>query len=168
MTQALRGQALLDDMRRRGAEESEAHRREAVFLVEADDFAQHHLWLDWSDEAAKRGWGPDGHPRVVWEQIMLGYGDTIGHVGDAPVCVTITFARLFGQVIVFYEATSQVVDHRMVADWLTTAFPASRGHTNATNFHICVQDIKDARKKSSVVADAAPPLRPIRGETTER
>ena len=96
---------------------------------------------------------------------MLGYGDTIGHVGDAPVFVTITFARLFGQVIVFYEATSQVVDHRMVADWLTTAFPASRGRTNAMNFHICVHDVERACKRASVVAETAKPLRPIRKET---
>ena len=72
------------------------------------------------------------------EQISLGYGETVGHFGGMPVAVSVTFARVCGQVIAFYEATSQVVDHRMVEKWTRTAFPASRGRTNATNFHICI------------------------------
>ncbi len=145
MANALTGQALLDDMRRRIREENETNRLAAVFLVEANDFAQHHLWLDWSEEAKARGWGPADHPRVAWEQIHIGYGEGVGHIGKRPVFVTVTFARVLGQVIVFYEATSQVVDHEMVEEWTRKAFPASRGKTNATNFHICVHDLRSAR-----------------------
>lgn len=140
----LTGQALLDDMRRRNAEENEANRKVAVYLVEATHNEAHDLWVDWSEESASHGWGDARSPRLPWEQITLGYGDTIGHFGGMPVAVSVTFARVLGQVIAFYEATSQVVDHRMVGKWTQTAFPSSRGKTNATNFHICVQALKDA------------------------
>lgn len=140
----LTGQALLDDMRRRSRDENEANRKAAVYLVEATDLETHHLWLDWSEESESRGWGEPTHPRLPWEQIALGYGDTVGEFGGMPVAVSVTFARVLGQVIVFYEATSQVVDHRMVEKWTQTAFPASRGRTNATNFHICVDDLRRA------------------------
>jgi len=142
----LSGQALLDDMRRRSRDENEANRLAAVFLVEATDFEALCLWSEWAEEAHDKD-GPlrHRHRRIPWQQISLGYGETVGHFGRMPVAVSVTFARVLGQIIVFYEATSQVVDHRMVDKWLTTAFPASRGKTNATNFHICVHELERAR-----------------------
>ena len=123
--------------------ENDRNRLATVFLVEASDYEHHHLWLDFSEEARARGWGHPDFPRVPWEQISLGYGETIGHVGKMPVAVSVTFARVRGQAIAFYEATSQVVDYRMVERWTETAFPESRGRTNPTNFHICLHALEE-------------------------
>jgi hypothetical protein len=135
--------ALLDDMRRRDNEENERNRRAAVFLVEATHYESHHLWVDYSEESARHGWGDNRIPRVPWQQITLGYSKTIGRCADMPVHVSVSFARVHGHVIAFYEAVSQVVDYRMVEKWLKTEFPNSRGKTNPSNFHICLQELKN-------------------------
>ena len=141
----LTGQALLDDMNRRADEENERNRFDAVFLVEATHNEWHHLWVDWSEESLAHGWGDHQIRRLQWEQISLGYRKTIGHFGGMPVAVSVSFARLRGLVVASYEATSQVVDYRMVEKWRKKEFPSARGHTNASNFHICAHALDDAR-----------------------
>ncbi len=123
-------------------DENLRNRQAAVYLIEATDYERHHLWVDHSEHAFEQGWGDPRTPRVPWETITLGYHQTIGHCARLPVHVSVSFARIRGQVIAFYEATSQVVDHRRVEKWLKTEFPRSRGKTNPTNFHHCLDSLK--------------------------
>lgn len=126
--------------RERNAKENDANRRAAVYLIEADDFAQLRLWIEHAEGGDGQGW-KSPFKRVPWEQITLGYSHAIGEFGGMPVCVCVSFARVKGHVVAFYEPTSQVVDHRMVEEWLKTEFPASRGKTNAQNFHNCLGEL---------------------------
>lgn len=86
------------------------------------------------------------HETVRWEQCH-GWIVTLGTVliGKSrreqermPVAVSVTWNLLDGHVVAFYEATSMVVDHRMVDQYI-------RGncskHTNATNFHHCAHEL---------------------------
>lgn len=145
----LTGQATLDDMRRRSAEENERNRREAVYLVEATHFEHHALWLEHSEEARANGWGDRRIRPVPWESISLGYHDTIGHFGRMPVHVSVSFARVLGQVIAFYQATSQVVDHRMIEKWRKKEFPSARGRTDPWNFHTCLHALEGETPRAS-------------------
>ncbi len=134
------GEEFMRRARERNAKTNDANRRAAVYLVEADDFAQLRLWIENAEEGDRQGW-KSPFKKVRWEQVGLGYGHEIGKFGGMPVCVCVSFARIKGHLVAFYEATSQVVDHRMVEEWLKTEFPSSRGKTNAQNFHNCLLDL---------------------------
>jgi hypothetical protein len=124
--------------------ENERNRLATAFVVEATSEELMGLWLEWAEEAKLHGCGSPGSRRIAWEQISLGYHETIGTLGGMPVAVSVTFARVLGRVVAFYEGVSQVVDHRLVRAWADKAFPASKGHCNAANFHHCVLTLESA------------------------
>jgi hypothetical protein len=101
------------------------------YLVEADDFAQSALWERYASETYRRDWAA-----VSWEQLNPGTLRTIGHVGDLPVCVCLSWARIGSLLVCFYEATSVMVDWNMVKAWLRDTFP-NVPKTDATNFSHC-------------------------------
>lgn len=79
-----------------------------VGVVEANSFEIMCLWQRWQELG--KSWVSTGH----------GYLATVGHVGDMPVCISILTATVDGEKILFIDPTSQVVDYRMVEDWLKT------------------------------------------------
>lgn len=54
-----------------------------------------------------------------------GYMHTVGEIGDMPVCVSLTCNHIRGHKILFVEATSRVVDHQMIRDWIEQVAPDS-------------------------------------------
>jgi hypothetical protein len=115
------------------------------FLVEASDYEKQTLW--------ERYYYKPFNPEAVvkdWQQVSMGHGITIGHLGDRPVCVSIFYAILDGHKVMFYDATSQVVDHAMIDEWLKHhTLEKVRwdngtrwAHTNAMNFHHCLHYIQ--------------------------
>lgn len=108
-----------------------------VGCVEANSFEKHCLWKEnhYLEDAArhKREWKDTGH----------GLGVTIGYVDERPVHLSLSTSVIDGQKILFYYATSTVVDHEMIREWLKvnlpeTAkgnYPGGYNHTDATNFH---------------------------------
>lgn len=103
------------------------------YAIEATDEEQHVCW-------------ERTHETVRWQQCngwivtlaQLLVGEDRGHLERMPVTVCLTWHLLDGHLVAFYEASSQVVDHRIVEKYI-------RGncskHTNATNFHICMHDL---------------------------
>ncbi|APH74143.1 DUF2786 domain-containing protein [Aquibium oceanicum] len=98
-------------------------------IVEANSFEYHQLYRN-----SRTG--------RFWEENLSGIGRTIGHIDDKPVHVSLRRAFISGRRIVFIDATSQVVDHEMVREWLKRVMPAtafeSSGRLNmvdANNFH---------------------------------
>src|SRR4029077_8557157 len=83
-----------------------------VGVCEATDNEQHSLWERW-------------HERVEWEQNCSGLMETVGTLVEMPVCISLRTAKINGQKIIFWRATSQVVDHRMIDKWLNAALPKS-------------------------------------------
>jgi hypothetical protein len=93
------------------------------------------------------------HKRIDWKQVSSGFGLTLGKLDDRPICVCFSFAYINGHKICFYEATSQVVDHKLIEKWLKTHFQLTHdgytrwNHTNATNFHNCVSGLENLDKE---------------------
>lgn len=79
-----------------------------VGVVEANSFESMCLWQRWQEMG--KSWVSTGH----------GYLATVGHLGDMPVCISILTATVDGEKILFIDPTSQVVDYRMVEEWLKT------------------------------------------------
>lgn len=156
---------------------------DVVFFVEATSTEQHTLWSEWSTRSMsniepisddvmslvqeKLGAGilfeklsklnrkvkDNNQPRVNWEQVSAGFALSVGQVGKNNVMVCFTFAFINGKKICFYEATSQVVNHKMIEDWLISKFQLTHdgysrwNHTNAMNFHNCVNSLDNLDKE---------------------
>lgn len=108
-----------------------------VGCVEANSFEKHSLWKE------NHYLADDARHKREWKDNNSGYGITIGCVDDRPVHLSLRIATIDGQKILFYYATSQVVDHKMIREWLEvnlpdTAkgnYPGGYNNTDATNFH---------------------------------
>lgn len=103
-----------------------------VGVVEADSYGGHMLW----NENRRRD-----NPRT-WNANTAGFHETVGHFCKNPVCLSLHTAVIDGHKILFVDAVSQVVDHRLIEGWLKRTLPKSAfrhdGYVNkvdAMNFH---------------------------------
>lgn len=118
------------------------------FAVEANSFEHMVLW-----EKNKE--------RVKWEHVSSGFMPTVGYVGERPVVLSVMFSILNGEVVLFYNPTSPMVDHNMIDAWLeANVYPhaneffkrcghpdtARKPQTDAMNFHICVHSLAEAKE----------------------
>lgn len=78
-------------------------------------------------------------PPLTWRQ-HGGLGVTIGYLDNRPVHVSLSHVDVGGHKVIFYHATSTVVDHDMVRAFLDIIAPetakegARLNHSDATNF----------------------------------
>ena len=109
--------------------------KDVVFLVEATSNEQFLLW--------------EKHNKsYVWQQITTGQFVTIGTLDNRPINVDISYAIICGKKISFYEGISQLVDHKMIEDWLRyhtshIIYGGRWARCNATNFHNCLRVLRD-------------------------
>jgi hypothetical protein len=134
----------------------EAKIKATKFLVEATGAEQHFLWSLHARYSHKHH---PSYPSLTWEQHACGSLVSVGNVQifkkqsgsgalyeQMPVCVSLTFATIDGAVVCFWDATSQVIDYRLVEKWLNQKFahvPPREGRTNAMNFHIVTNALRD-------------------------
>ncbi len=101
---------------------------DTVYVVEADEYAQHHLYKSFRSE-------------VDWDFDPRCFSVNIGTFADAPVTLRLLFSKINGKRILFYTPSSRVVNLDMVDKWLlsycnpTRSGGLQRAHTNAMNFH---------------------------------
>lgn len=70
-----------------------------------------------------------------WVSNLSGYGVTVGELDDHPVHISLLINTVDGKRILFWHATSMVVDYRMIEAWLEAALPeAYNNRTDAINF----------------------------------
>lgn len=84
---------------------------ETFFCVEATSYEAQQIWREFNQE---RG--------IPWKQgsgvgIHIGELDIVGQ-GKMPVVLSLMWNTIRGKLICFHEAVSQVVDHKMIEDWL--------------------------------------------------
>lgn len=117
--------------------------KDVVFLVEATHHEQHKFWVDHHYKPRPES------PVVRWEQEGMGHTITIGELDKRPVCVSIFYAKINDKRVLFYEGTSQVVDHNMIEEWLhhftlkTIRWDNGQrwAHCDSSNFHLCLDAI---------------------------
>lgn len=82
--------------------------------------------------------------RVKWEDEGRGVMIHVGAFDKRPVYVEFSFAYIKGKKVAFYNGCSELVDHKMINDWLIKNFQLTNdGYTrwnrvDAINFHNCI------------------------------
>lgn len=105
------------------------------FLLEATGNEAHTLWERWCGQSNECR-----DPIIAkWEQLG-GWLITVGKINERPIAVSLDFNRLDGFLICVWEGTSELVDYKMIKDWLSQHFHAKttdgrRAWCNASNFH---------------------------------
>jgi hypothetical protein len=109
-----------------------------VFVVEATSFEQSALWQQ-------------HHEEWPWEQDNPGWLVTCGELDGLPVCFSLTFNRIMGRLVAFWDPTSRMVDHEMIEAWFDRHCSPKwdRGtrpaRANAMNFHHCIEALLEAK-----------------------
>lgn len=114
-------------------EDAEALSRDLAEVVGAVEATREEEFGVWTRFVDRRD------PPLTWKQ-HGGYLRTIGYLDGLPVCVSLTFNTVAGHRILFYHATSRVVDHEMVREFIDAILPdeAKARRTDATNFVHCL------------------------------
>ena len=117
------------------------------FIVEATDKERHSLWSFWAHQSnSKDQYRPPKIARLDWPHGTGGWGVRVGTLDGRPVVVSMTWEEINGCMIMFWNPTSEVVDYRMIKEWLEEHFTRKYDVTrparcNAMNFHHCVSDL---------------------------
>lgn len=98
-------------------------------IVEADYYTLHSLWNAYHNAPLY------GRRIDSWKEESAGHGITIGKMDRRPVCIVLWWAILNGHRVMFWEATSQVVDYKMVQDWFRHFKTRDMVSCDANNFH---------------------------------
>jgi hypothetical protein len=121
---------------------------QAMFAVEADSFSYHALWRDHSHESRER------RGKIVeWQDVSQGWSKQVGSLDGRPVVVSLRWSYLDGQLVLFWHGTSQVVDYKMIEDWLDEHFKATydndtcKAKCDASNFHHCLSAVQEANEE---------------------
>jgi hypothetical protein len=116
------------------------------YVVEATSTEQYYLWKDAS-------------PNCKWEQGMSGLAIEVGKLGGPlqekrPIVITCQWNRINGMDVLFWEATSRLVDYRMIEEWFKqNCYPyehssGKAAKCDAMNFHSCIRYSKEERPTS--------------------
>lgn len=121
---------------------------DAVFVVEASSFERQVLWERWAKEAKGLRGVPTEGARVAWIDQSRGWLVTVANLRKRPVCISIFGALVNDCAVLFYEATSEVVDWKKIKDWFRDrCWPmwdsgTRRAHCDAMNFHHCLEAVR--------------------------
>lgn len=81
-----------------------------IGMVEATDFERQCLW-------------EKNHKHMKWESDSLGFLPTVGLHGNDPVVISLFTAKIDGHKILFWHATSQIVNYRIITAWFQKHMP---------------------------------------------
>jgi hypothetical protein len=126
--------------------------KEVVWLVQATDEEQFNLWEKYAHDSDHRV-----HKDICikWEQRNPGHSVTLGHLDGRPICVSVAYNYLNGKLVMFYDGTSQLVDWKMIDEWIEYHAEKCLGwektwetwpHVNAANFATCFRVIGVGKK----------------------
>lgn len=118
--------------------------KDVVFLVECTYQEMHSFW-----EKHHYRIHPDIPYVKEWESEGIGHTITIGEVDKRPINISIFYAKLNKKRVLFYEGISQLVDHKMIEEWIKHfTLQTIRwdndvrwAHCDSTNFHHCLDAI---------------------------
>jgi len=103
------------------------------YIVEGSTFR---IWEKWNDELDS------------WEQGM-GWLETVGYINDRPICISIFIEKINGYEVLFWHATSELVDYKMIEEWFQLNHSAlwytdrPGQHCDEVNFMHCINYLRD-------------------------
>jgi len=133
----------------------DSFKRDTVFYVEATNHERHTLWRDFADDKTAREHGAPTKNRVSWEQLNPGSMPTVGLDNKRPITVVCTWARINGQIVMFYEPTSQIVNWKTIEAWLEKEYAhvplwnGRRAQCDAERFSNCLAAIAQINEKAA-------------------
>jgi hypothetical protein len=131
------------------------------YLVEADDFAALCLWKEHCEEGAPP-YDRSNQPRVVWkEECNVGY--QIGRIDNRPIMLMMRWATLGKHLVCFFDSPSELVDHKMIDEYLRKTFPGVR-KCAARNFRLALNFLRDEAGEPPTFS----PLRALGQEAVEQ
>ena len=77
----------------------------------------------------------------------MGYITTIGYLDCRPIEIEFSLATIKGKIVAFYYGCSELVDNKMIHDWLISRFQKTHDNytrwnqTDAMNFHNCIHSL---------------------------
>ena len=105
--------------------------KQTEYLVEATSNEVLDIWRTYCDTSFHPH---EGMKKYSWEQMNPGWAPTIGQLDGRPVRISMFWNRLDGHMIGFWEATSQVVDYRMIDEWFARTFQGVPTVNECMNF----------------------------------
>lgn len=116
------------------------------FIVEATSFEKSCLWRDYCLESDNPRYG-----KHTWKLISPGWMIKVGEINDRPCCISTTWYKIDGKLVMFWYACSELVDYKLIDEWLDKNFTGTygggrRASTDADNFHACIGAIIEANK----------------------
>lgn len=133
---------------------AESRLAQTLFIVEADSYAYHSLWADHAEHSLWTSFdvreNRRSHKARTWEQINPGWLIEVGKLGRMPCCISVSWARIDGHLVMFWYECSQVTDSRKAEAWLAERFKGTydgghrRASCDASNFVHCLSAIDEA------------------------
>lgn len=102
---------------------------ESFYAVEADSYAYHMIWKEYFYDVTKE------KRKYDFVQDNSGIGHTIGMINKRPVVLQFNWWIINGHRILFYSVCSQIVDWKMVEEWLKKNMLHLKETSDATNVH---------------------------------
>lgn len=91
-------------------------------VVEANSFEHLSLWQKFKE-------------KVTWKENNSGLLFTLGKIENRPICICLNHAIINDKIVLFFEATSQLVDYIMIDEFFKTKCPHLKRYWDAQNFH---------------------------------
>lgn len=117
--------------------------KEAVYFIEANSFEELSLY---QEKMRKDNY-------MNWIDIHEGYLKKIGKINDndeLPVYLTFSFAKIYDQVICFFDVSSRFSDSEIVRNYIKDCYAVKHDNrwaiTNAMNFHHAVHACKSLKE----------------------
>lgn len=123
---------MLAEQRDRSATEIDRHIKHTFALVECDSYSRLRLHF----EAKANGFQV--------EQIGIGTLVEVGRLVNMPVSLDLSWDRIQGLLVCFWDSPSTVSDHRLIEAWFKANMPNVVARRDAMNFHIVLQAVEDA------------------------
>lgn len=125
----------------------------AQAVVRATSTEMFQLWCLYAD---KSGWQypiirmengelvrRDQRGVVAWKEQSRGEWRQIGDIAGRPICVAVAYAEINGVRVAFVEGISQLVDYKMIDEWVEREMPQTATHrANAMNWRNALHGIK--------------------------
>jgi hypothetical protein len=113
-----------------------------VWLICASSEEEFTLWRYFASDSEHR---IHNDISIDWKRRNPGHSIQIGTLDKRPICVSVGYVYLNGKLVVFYDGISQLVDWKMIDDWIGKN-AVGIGHCNAANFNHCFDVIGVKRK----------------------